>query len=103
MIVTKIDEAIGASPMGQVAFSGAGTYSWTVPADADKRNVVFTGWGGGGGGGAADDSNASDMPGYGGTGGHGTLPAEWSTAAAGVVAHAGDVYTIVIGLGGTGG
>jgi hypothetical protein len=88
---------------GEQTFRNAGTYTWIVPPDADGHNVDFIVSGGGGGGGNGDDSNASQKPGWGGNGGYGCLPVTQSLRNFGLVAHKGDVYTIVVGKGGQGG
>ena len=70
----------------RVVWGSAGTYSWTCPQGVSQ--ILFRGWGPGGGGGGG----SGGFPGGGGGGGY--LEVLLDVAA-------GQVYTIVIGTGGT--
>ena len=77
-----------ASPIGQVTYATAGTYTWTCPSYVTKVSVVCIG---GGGGGGAGDPNAARCGGGGG-GGLG-----WKNN---IPVTPGQSYTVVVGAAG---
>ena len=77
---------------GTATFTTPGTYTWTVPANVTKINVLVVGGGGGGGGGG------SQSPGGGGGGGGGQISMINSISVT-----AGTSTTVAIGSGGSAG
>jgi hypothetical protein len=85
----QIDGA--AIPRGEVAFTTAGTTSWTVPTGVTSVSAVVVGGGGGGGG-----HSTTNVAGSGGGGGGGL---RWINTLA---VTPGETITVVVGAGGTG-
>jgi hypothetical protein len=76
------------SPIGQVAYTTAGTYSWTAPAGVKRVSVVAVGGGGGG----------DQPPIYGPSAGGGGGGLGWKNS---IAVTAGQSYTVVVGAAGT--
>jgi hypothetical protein len=84
-------QTTGAIARGEVAFTTAGTTSWTVPTGVTSVSAVVVGGGGGGGG-----HSTVNVAGSGGGGGGGL---RWINTLA---VTPGETITVVVGAGGTG-
>ncbi|MNR71236.1 hypothetical protein D3C71_18500 [compost metagenome] len=82
------------SPVGEVQYLAAGTYSWVVPEGVTAVSALTIGGGGGGGSGAPHV--AYDYGGGGGGGGGGL-------AYSNIIVTPGETLTITVGVGGAGG
>ena len=89
--VTINDTSLDPAPIGQVAYTSPGTYSWVAPAGVTSVSAVVVG----GGGGGTLPTAYGGIPGGGGAGGG----LGWKNN---IAVTPGTSYTVVVGNGGAG-